>query len=66
MKNQALFSSKDKSKKKSSAAIFVWRLRVNSKCFTMFESKATNKKFKYQVQNGKIPRMKSNKVDASH
>ena len=31
MKDQALFSSKDKSKKMkmSSAAIFVWRLRVN-------------------------------------
>ena len=31
MKNQALLSSKDKSKKNkmSSAAIFVWRLKIN-------------------------------------
>ena len=34
MKNQALFSSKDKSKKikMSFAAVLVWRLKVNPRC----------------------------------
>ena len=63
MKNHALFSSKDKSKKikMSSAAIFVWRLRVNRFLQKIFMFHCINV-FKY----ARLHRLISNKTVLSY